>query len=442
VRRTLFVLAMPVLAEQLLNTFVGLFDTYLAGRISADATEAIGLSAYVGWLVSMIVMLVGTGTTALVSRHEGAGEHGKANLFANQSMTLAAMLGLFLFVLVYTLAPWFAWYCRMGGEAYRITVNYLRVDAVGHMFMSLTLVGCAALRGVGNMRTPMYLFAIINTVNVIASFTLVYGLGPFPALGVQGIVGGTVTARVLGAFLILLLLAQGSAGLKLCRGELPLAWGRAWRILRIGLPAAADGATMWTGHFIFLAIITNLADDPLRQAYFAAHIIAVRVEAFTYLPAVAWGSATATMIGQALGARNPARAKRTGHEGVLQCGLLSLVITVLFFLGASFVYEQMSLDPQVRAEGTGPFRILALFQPLLVTSIVYIHGLRGAGDTRFPLLITLVGILIRLSAGSIFGLVLHGGLLGAWMGMFGDMCWRAGAAAVRHTRGKWVHTRV
>ncbi len=442
VRRTLLVLALPVLGEQLLNTFVGLFDTWLAGRISPEATGAIGLAAYVGFLASMIVMLVGTGTTALVSRHEGAGDHAESSRFANQSMTLAALLGVVLFVLMYALAPWFARYCRMTGDAFDITVSYLRIDAIGHMFMSVTLVGCAALRGVGNMRTPMYLFAIINGANVIASCALVYGLGPFPRLGVHGIVYGTLTARILGAVLIIIILSRGLAGLKLRAHELPIAWKHARRILRIGIPAAADGAIMWSGHFVLLGIISSLEPDPLGTAYFAAHIIAVRVEALTYLPAVAWGAAVATMIGQSLGARDPARAKRAGHEGVLQCGLLSVVIGIAFFFGASFIFQQMSTSPMVREEGVGPFRILALLQPLLVISIVYIHGLRGAGDTRFPLLISVVGVFIRISGGLVFGLLLSGGLLGAWMGMFGDMAWRAGAAATRYARGKWIHTRV
>ncbi len=443
VRRTVFLLAMPILAEQLLNTFVGLFDTYLAGRISPAATSAIGLAAYVSWLASMIVMLVGTGATALVSRHEGAGNHTEANHFANQSLTLAAMLGVLIFAFLYAAAPWFAWYCRMTGETYDITVRYLRVDAIGHLLNSVTLVGCASLRGVGNMRTPMYIFAFINGANVIASLTLVYGLGPIPALGVDGIVGGTLTARTLGGIAILLVFVRGRAGLKLRSMELPIDWARTKRILRIGLPAAADGAVMWSGQFIYLAIISSLAGPWLRDVYFAAHIIAARVEAFTYLPAVAWAAATATMIGQALGTDDQKRAVRVGHEGVLQCGLLSIAIAFFFFFGASFIFQQMSMDEMVRAAGIRPFRVLALLQPLLVISIVYVGALRGAGDTRFPLLITIIGtIALRLPLGYLFGVVLGGGLLGAWIGMFGDMLWRAIAAFIRFANGAWLKTRV
>lgn len=436
-------LALPVLAEQLLNTFVGLFDVFLAGRISAAATSAIGLAAYVDWLASMMIMLVGIGTTALISRHAGAGKHDDANHFANQSMTLAGMLGVTIFGLIYSLAPILARYCNMTGNEFEMTVQYLQTGAVGHMLLSLTLVGCASLRGVGDMRTPMLIFAAINAVNVVASLTLVYGFGPVPALGIQGIIGGTVIARTVGALLIVIVLIRGRSGLTLTWRRLPLTRTVAWRILRIGIPAAADGATLWLGHFIFLRIIANLAEQPLGRAYFAAHIIAIRVEAFTYLAAMAWAAATATMIGQSLGAGDLQRAKRTGHEGVLQCGLLSVFIACCFFFGASSIFEMMSKDELVRAEGVGPFRILALLQPLLVISIVYVGGLRGAGDTRFPLLITLCGtFLVRLSLGYYFGIVLNGGLLGAWMGMFGDMFWRAGASSLRFARGKWLTTKV
>ncbi|MCH8149979.1 MAG: hypothetical protein IH987_18710, partial [Planctomycetes bacterium] len=97
IRSTLFFLAIPVLAEQLLNAFVGLFDTYLAGNLQSGntvaATSAVGLAAYVGWLSSMIAMLVGTGATALITRYAGRGEHDEANRYANQSITMAAGMG-------------------------------------------------------------------------------------------------------------------------------------------------------------------------------------------------------------------------------------------------------------------------------------------------------------------------------------------------------------
>jgi len=148
------------------------------------------------------------------------------------------------------------------------------------------------------------------------------------------------------------------------------------------------------------------------------------------------------MIGQSLGAGAPDRAKRAGHEGVFQCGILAVAIAVLFFFAAAPIFRSMSVDPLVRQVGAGPFRILALLQPCLALSIVYIGGLRGAGDTRFPMLITLAGAALRVCVGYVGGFVLMGGLLGAWMGMFADMIWRAVAATIRFRRGNWIHSHI
>ncbi|MCH7720858.1 MAG: MATE family efflux transporter, partial [Planctomycetes bacterium] len=308
-RKTVLILALPILGEQLLNSFVGLFDTYLAGDISKAATAAIGLAAYMGWLASMLFMLVGTGTTALIARLTGAGEHADANRIANQSMTLAAITGPAVFVLIYLLAPSFAAWQNMPEETAAIVVTYLRIDAAGLTLTAWTLVGAAALRGVADMRTPMLILGVVNVINVIVSATLVFGLGPFEPMGIHGIVTGTVVARTVGGLITIAVLARGRSGLRLRRHLLTPHWTSIRRIVRIGLPAASDGAIMWTGQFIFLMIIGRLAVGQLGEAYYAAHMIGVRLEALIYLPATAWSMAAATVIGQNLGADQPARAR-------------------------------------------------------------------------------------------------------------------------------------
>lgn len=442
-RRTLFFLALPVLAEQILNTLVGLVDVFLAGQISATATSAVGVAAYVTWLVSMLVMLVGIGASALIARTEGAGHHSEANHFANQAISLAAIFGIGIAIANFLAAPLFARAFNMNGEAFEVTVTYLRIESLGHFFHSITIVASASFRGIGRMKIPMVVFALMNLMNVVCSVTFMYGLGPAPRLGVNGIVTGTVFAQIVGACTIVAILAQGKAGLQLHLRDMMIRLQSAARIMRIGFPAAVDGAVMWTGQFIFLLIIARLAPNPLGEAYLAAHIIAVRFEAFTYLPAVAWGAAVSTMIGQSLGAGDTKRAIHAGNEGVLQCASLACLLGLSYFMGAEIIYRVMSTDPLVQEVGTKPFRFLAILQPLLATSIVYIAGLRGAGDTRYPLLFSIFGaFFIRVPLGYTFGILLEGGLIGAWVGMFGDMIWRALAAVVRYHRGRWIHTKV
>ena len=442
VGRGVLVLALPVLVEQLLSFGVGMVDTYLAS-MSTDATTAVGSAAYVGWLASLIMSFVGTGTTALVARHWGAGERDAANLIANRSMAMAACMGLLVFVFVFFAAPAFAVLQSMEGETYRIVVRYLRLDGLGLIFASITLVGAAALRGAGDMRTPMKILGIVNVLNIIVSATLVYGLGPIPAMGIDGIVTGTVIARTCGGLLMIRALAGGTSGLKLHRHEIHLKGSEVARIMRIGLPAAAEGIVMWTGNLLFLMIISRLSREGFSKPFYAAHIIGIRVEALTYLPAVAWGHAAATMVGQALGAGDAPRARRAGQMAVLQCTLLAVGLMAFYYFGADWIYALMTQDATVRKIGVPAFQFMALFQVPLVLSIVYVLALHGAGETRYPLIFTFIGVIfIRVPLGYLCGIVLEGGLIGAWVGMNVDVTVRAILLFARFRWGNWHGTRV
>jgi putative MATE family efflux protein len=444
-RRTLFLLALPVLAEQFMNFFVGFVDTYLAGHATADpdfnrrATSAIGVAAYVGWLSSMMFGLVGVGTTALVSRHWGAGEKEAANRIANRSMMLAVLLGIIACALFHFAAPLLAAAVGLQGASYDIAVRYLQIDAFGHMFHAFSMIGAAALRGSGNTRAPMLIFGTVSLLNLIVSPLLVFGPGPIPEMGIDGIVAGTVTARCCGGLLMLILLFRGISGVKLSVAEMKRGGDDSIRrILRIGLPACVDGVVLWMGHIVFLKIINRVGEDA-----FAAHVIGIQAEAITYLPAVAWGIAAATMTGQALGNHDIPRARRAGHEAALQCSVLAGLISLFFVLGSEQIYQFMHTDPGVWKTGVLPFRFVGLFQIPLGMSIIYMHSLRGAGDTRYPMLINLCGtFLVRVPGAYICVVVLEWGLFGAWLAMCADILLRAILLAVRHLRGRWVTTEV
>jgi MATE family multidrug resistance protein len=444
VRPVMLALVWPVLTEQFLNTLVGLIDTFLAGNLPYErvaATSAVGLAAYAGWLVSMLFALVGTGTTALVARSYGAGDRAGGNEIANQSIMMAIIMGLVGSVGMYALAPYFAGWLEMRGLTFDITVRYLRIDALAYAVWAVSLVGAAALRGAGDMRTPLKVLALVNLLNVIISPTLVYGWGPFPSLGVDGIVVGTVCARIGGGVLIVLLLVRGRFGLRLSLSCLRPVLNPIMRILRIGLPAALDGAIMWTGHFLFLKIVGHIGstETSTENVSFAAQIVVVRLEAFTYLPASAWAAACATMIGQALGARSPDRARRCGHEGVLQCALLTALVGLCFVMFAGPIIGLLNKDAQVIALATPVLMLVGFFQPVLSSSIVYQGSLRGAGDTVFPMLFTVVGLaVVRVPLGYLFGITLGWGLFGAWIAVCADLFVRMTFAFIRFARGRWI----
>jgi Na+-driven multidrug efflux pump len=281
----------------------------------------------------------------------------------------------------------------------------------------------------------------------------VFGIGPWPAVGldlqltsgwgVDGIVAGTVTAKFCGAAIMLLCLARGVNHLKLDRREFRLRDEFVRRILRIGSLAAVDGAIMWAGQFLFLMIIANLEADKGDSYVFAAHIVGINIEAISYLPSIAWGMASATVIGQSLGAGDRDRAMAAGNVAIGQCALLLLAVSFMFYFGAEQIFGFMQKESRVVEVGVPAFRWLALFQIPLGIEIIYKSSLRGAGDTRYPMYFTALGVLcVRVPLAYLGGIVLDGGLLGAWAGMFADVTLRAVLHAVRYLRGNWTELAV
>jgi putative MATE family efflux protein len=453
-RTTVLRLAWPVFIEQFLIFLVGFTDTFLAGCISKEATTAVGLAAYVGWLASNIFSLVSIGTVAVVSRHWGAAEFAAASQATNRAVSIAVVVGLAVYVLIWFAAPWYAALMQLHGATAEVIVRFLRIDGAGYLFSCVTVAGGASLRATGQMRVPMLVLTCVNVMNVVVSIML-SGVGPaawlpspdwfgIPRLGLDGIAWGTLVARGSGGGLMLAVLASGWFGLRLSVRELSLRGATVRRILRVGIPAGFDGVLRWSGQLGFLMIIARLSDlESERTAIMAAHLIGMQVEAITFLPASAWGLAAATLVGQSLGAKDPERARCGGHEAVRQSGVLALLLTALFYFGAGTIYEWMHRDTLVQTLGVGPFRFNALFQLPLVASIVYTLALQGAGETRQPMLVGLLGVFgVRLPLAYLCGIVWQGGLLGGWIGMCSDNTVRALLVTWIFHRGRWMRKTV
>jgi putative MATE family efflux protein len=440
IRTTVLFLALPILAEQMLSFLVGFTDTWLSGRINAEATSAIGVAAYVNWLGELMAAFVGTGATALVARYWGAGQRDKAGAIAQCAMAYAFVFGVFATALIYSLAPTLGVFLGLESSSQEIAVRYLRIACFCQFFSSILMIGAASLRGSGNMMTPMLILGLVSVLNVIISSVLVLGdrftwLWDF---GVEGIAYGTIAARIIGAALMLLALARGKSGLQAAPKLKSLRDSESLRrILKIGGPVAFDGVLLWTGHFLFLRIIAGIGDGgDLSRATFAAHIVGIQIEALNYLPAWAWGTAAATMIGQCLGAQKPERAISSGHEAGIQAGIVGLLASFFFFFGAPWIFTFMHKDPLVAEVGVPAMQILALFEVPLALAIAYLVAIRGSGETLRPALINFVGIFgIRLTLA--VWLTAEMGLRGAWLAVGIDVTIRAIVIILYFRAGRW-----
>lgn len=475
----IWTVAWPVLVDSVLNSLVGLTDTVVAANLpnGGAATDAIGNASYIMWFCGTFLIALDIGATALISRSIGGGRRAVANAAVGQAMLLAVTIGVSLGILMFAIAGPLGWVMRMSPEGETLFVLFLRIVAVDLPFLAIMYAGIACLRGSGDSFRPMRAMIVVNIVNLMLSWVLsgadysrlahapggeeikqVIFHNPFPFhLGVKGIALGMMLGHVTGAALIVWTLMRGTAGLTLKRHRLKPHWHTMRRILRVGFPNFLETIGMWAGNFPIILMAGWIAQDLV-----GAHILAVRIEAFSFQPGFAIGIAAAALTGQYLGAGSPRHAKRA----ILACTALSSVVMgamgLAFIFGGRTIVSWLSTQPEHLSATPQCLLITGLVQIPFAISIVFRQAMRGAGDVkivmwitwittygfRLPLAYALSGVEIPLGGGrvihnpfpNLFGD--HASLAGLWVGLCVELLFRAALFAARFVQGGWTKIRV
>jgi putative MATE family efflux protein len=265
--------------------------------------------------------------------------------------------------------------------------------------------------------------AVVNLINMVVSYVLCRGIGPFPELGWTGIALGTAIGHGCGATMLLALLAGGRAGFHLRLAAMRPDFDVIRRILRIGVPGGIDVILMSVCHLIYLRIVLSLGD-----AAAAAHGVAIQVEALGYMPGGAFQISAATMAGQYLGARDLVRARRSVVMACVVATAVMVFAGIVFYTAATplaslFLKGSSSDVIPLAAE---LLRVVAYAMAPLALVLVLVGALRGAGDTRWPLALNLIGVVcfrvplaLYLAHGSVHLPLVHWTIVGAGLGVVG-----------------------
>jgi putative MATE family efflux protein len=391
--RPMLRLTMPVLLEQVLHLLVGFTDLWLTGNyLPGEAyVAAMTLMIYALWLVGNVFGFVALGSTAMTARFVGAGNRELANRVMNQSIVTGLVWSLVLMAVTIPLAAYFPMVMGLRGMAAEAATRYLAIELCVLPAVMVERVGVACLRGAGDMVSGLVVMSIVNVVNMALSFALCTGFGPFPELGWTGIALGTAIGHVCGAAILLTLLAGGRAGFHLRLADMRPDFDLIRRILRIGVPGGIDVIMVSVCHLVYLRIVLSLGDIAA-----AAHGVAIQVEALGYMPGGAFQISAATLAGQYLGARDLVRARRSV---IMACAVASMIMVaagIVFYVAAtplaSFFLGGRSNEVVPLAARL--LRIVAYAMLPLAVTIVLVGALRGAGDTRWPLVLNLLGIVL------------------------------------------------
>ena len=453
--RPLLRLTTPVLIEQMLHLLVGFVDWWLAGNyLPGEAyLAAMTLIVYVLWFLSNLFSFVAHGSTALTARFVGAGDAKTANRVMNQSITSGLVWTAVLMAGTLPFAPQLVTMMGLTGQAAEAATQYLVIELIVLPAIMIERIGIACLRGAGDTISGLATMTIVNVINMAVSYGLLVGWGPLPAMGWTGIALGTAIGHCCGALILLGLLIGGRAGFHLRLSQMRPDWEMIRRLLRIGVPGGIDMLLVAICQLVFLRIILRLGDIPA-----AAHGLAIQIEALAYMPGGAFQIAAATLAGQYLGARDYYRAKRSVLMACAAASVIMVGAGVLFYVAARpltefFVEDQNEAVVPLASE---VLRVIAFAMLPLAIMMVLVGALRGAGDTRWPLVFTFIGLLlVRLPLAVFFaydeiaipftGVVLHGmgyGVVGAWYGAVTDICVRCGLMIARFWHGGWMRMQV
>ena len=439
----LLLLAVPILIEQVLHSVVGLTDVWIAGHLRNDAaaaTAAVGSIAYILWLLGLIAGAIGTGSTALVARATGARHRSLANSVCGQTVTVAVLTGVTLSVLAILAAGPIASLTGLKGRSHEFALFYVRALSLSLPFSIFLFAANACLRGAGDTVTPAVSMVVVDVLNALLSVSLSLGLFGLPELGFRGIAIGTVSAYVVGGLLQFGVLLRGRGGLKLHLHRLRPHWHTLKRILRIGLPSGMEGLLAWAANFAIVAIINRM--DPTNVAG-SAHIVTIRLESMSFLVGFAFATAAATMVGQSLGMKDPARAKQSAYLAYAAGGGVMGTMGLLFILIPGAFAHWLAEDPAIVALTRQCLFITGFAQLGFAAAMIFGSSLRGAGDTVTVMAISLASVIgLRLTGVLVVALWLKMGLIAIWIVLAGELVIRGAAVFLRFLHGGWRHVKV
>ena len=427
-------LAWPGIIEQSFSAGGTAIVFALVGHLGATATAGVGAAGNLFFLMFPVWRSLAIGTIAIVSRRMGEGRTDEAADATRQSLLLGALAGIVFGVGFYVFASSLLRLLGASEEVVAVGAPFLQVVGSAAGLSTVWLIGTSAMRAAGDTRTPMYLATAGVVVSVVLAYVFinVLGMGPMGSAYAQAI------TWLLGMSGMLALLWRGTAGLSIAGGTWRLSMTTIRRIFEISLPSAAESATFSFGILALSGLVFRLGTEQV-----AAHQIVGQIETLSFFPCIGFSIAASALVGQALGMHDAKRATSAGWAATRMALVWATLAGLAFFLVPAFLLGLFTNADAVVVAGAGALAVVGLGQPAQAAIFALGGALRGAGDTRYPLMVSLVNwFVVRLPLAYVLAFPLGLGLIGIWAGVTVDYFFRAILLALRFRSGAWARVRV
>lgn len=411
INRAIVLLSIPMVLEMGMEGLFAVVDAYWVSKVSVDAVATVGLTESVLMLVYSLAIGLSAAATAMVARR--VGEHNPEG--AAKAAVQATFIAVAVSVAISIVGVVFAENILrlMGGSEKLIEdcSGYAKIMFGGNIVIMLIFLFNAVYRGAGNASYAMWALILSNGLNIILDPLLIFGIGPFPEMGIEGAAVATNIGRGIGVIFQLFLLLRGVGLVKIAGRHIVLHFHIIRRLIGVAMGGAGQYIIASASWIFLMRIIAQFGSEAL-----AGYTIAIRILVFTILPAWGLANAAATLVGQNLGAGNPERAEisvwRTSHANML----FMLLISITYFFLAPFLIPVFNNSPGVVESGVMSLRIISSGYVFFAYGIVIGQAFNGAGDTRTPTLLNFICFwCIEIPLGYLLAVQLNLGLSG--------VCW-------------------
>lgn len=422
INKKIISMIVPITIENLLQMVAGIVSMGMIGRIDALSISALGIGMRITQIIWALFRGITTGATVFVAQYYGAGDMEKVKNVIKQTLLSSIVVVSVLQLIVYTQAPRLLMVFDPQPELLELATEYIRIVSFGLPFLAIMLVIGGALQGMGNTRTPMFITLLMNVVNILVGYIVIFGRLGITPMGVRGAALATVVSQLAAAVIGLYIIFNGNGVLKGYLRKITLSVDKRQiaDVYRIGLPASME--------FIFwqlAAIILTRAILTFGETAFAAHQLGMQAESISYMPAAGFGVVATALVGQALGSKDKELA-RTYLKQILKSALCITALSVIVLVGfPKLMMSALTDNREIIELGSIYLILMGIVQIPQNATGVLAGAMRGAGFTKVPMLVAGIGLWgVRVPVVLLMTYMYKQTIIAIWLVMCVDLIFR------------------
>ncbi|UTW57204.1 MATE family efflux transporter [Kordiimonas sp. SCSIO 12603] len=392
--RKVWQLAGPNIISNILMVSISFAHLWIVAPLGSEASAAVVTGGRIHFLLMAAAMALSVATTAVVARAWGAEDTSEASAATTSSLSLSVFISIILGSVTYLCADQMVGLFKLDPASSKMAADYIRPTAILNIVFAITLTIATSFRAIGDVMRPLVFTAYSTILGILGSYAFLYGKFGLPELGISGIPWGTGLGQSLVLLWFFLHWLTRRYVLKPKPSE-AFNGDRLSQLIQIGAPAALEQILIQSSFLLFMMLVAGYG-----TAAFAAYGIGITVLSVCIVVGLGFGTASATLAGQHLGALDPEGAIANGWMTMRLAIICMTIMALITYALKTPLAAMLSIDPEVRAHTEYFILILAVVQPLMAIEFAIGGALRGAGDTRYPLFVTFAGMIVgRLSIG-------------------------------------------